>query len=314
MNEILTTTNLVQTHYSLLEAVGNTPLLPLQRIGAGLPPRVSVLAKAEWLNPSGSVKDRPAAGILRQALESGALEDGRSLLDSTSGNMGIAYATLGVALGIPVTLAIPGNASPERFAILRTLGAELHESDPLEGTDGAIELARRMYAADPQKYFYADQYNNPANWQAHYAGTGPEIWEQTAGAVSHFVAGLGTSGTMMGAGRYLREQNPNLHLVAFQPDGPFHGLEGLKYMDSAITPGIYDPDLADKTLSASAEEAHAMARRLGREEGLFVGVSSGAAVSVALRVAQHLDDGVVVTVLPDGGYKYLSEAFWGQAE
>lgn len=310
MNEIVQNIFELQTAPTLLEAVGKTPLLPLERIGAGLPPRVRLFAKAEWLNPAGSVKDRPARNILWRALEAGELGSGRGLLDSTSGNMGISYATFGAALGIPVTLTIPGNASPERLAILRALGAELHASDPLDGSDGAITLARQIYEAAPDKYYYADQYNNPANWEAHYESTGPEIWEQTEGAVTHFVAGLGTTGTMMGAGRYLREREPAVRLVAFQPDGPFHGLEGLKHMESANRPGIYDPELADENLSASAEEAHAMTRRLAREEGLFVGVSSGAAAAVALRVAGKLDEGVVVTVLPDGGYKYLSEAFW----
>jgi cysteine synthase B len=299
---------------SLLDAAGNTPLLPLERLGTHLAPGVRVLAKAEWFNPGGSVKDRPASHILRTALEAGELGSGRTLFDSTSGNMGIAYATYGASLGIPVALTIPGNASPERLKVLKALGAELFESDPLEGTDGAILLAREMAAAEPTKYFYVDQYNNPANWQAHYQTTGPEIWEQTGGAITHFVAGLGTSGTLMGTGRLLREQNPEVRLIGFQPEGPFHGLEGLKHMDSQIKPGIYAPDLADENLSVSSEEAHAMTIRLAREEGLFGGVSSGAAAAVALRVAEQLDDGVVVTVFPDAGYKYLSESFWELAQ
>ena len=295
---------------SLETVVGNTPLLPLRRVTVGLAPGVQVFAKAEWFNPGGSVKDRPALSILRTALAEGQLASGKRLLDSTSGNMGIAYATLCAALGIPVTLAIPANASPERLAILRALGAELVLTDPLEGSDGAIQVARRMAAEAPERYFYADQYNNPANWQAHYQTTGPEIVAQTSGQVTHFVAGLGTSGTMMGVGRYLREHLPGVQLIAVQPDTPFHGLEGLKHIPSAVQPGIYDPDLPDRTLEVSTEEAYAMTRRLARQEGLFVGVSSGAAALAALKVAAELDRGLVVTLFPDAGYKYLSETFW----
>lgn len=295
----------------LLDAVGNTPLLPLTRITAGVPSDVRVLAKAEWFNPGGSVKDRPAASIIRSALASGKLSKGKVLLDSTSGNMGISYATLGASLGIPVTLAVPASASPERLAILRSLGAEVHLSDALEGSDGAILLARKMAEADPERYYYADQYNNPANWQAHYQTTGPEIWRQSAKAVTHLVIGLGTTGTLMGAGSYLREQKQEIKVIAFQPDAPFHGLEGLKHMPTAIQPGIYDPKFADGILDASTEEAHEMTKRLAREEGLFVGVSSGAAAVTALRVALELEQGTVVTVFSDAGYKYLSESFWG---
>jgi cysteine synthase B len=295
-----------------LEAVvGNTPLLPLRRL-AELPPGVQVYAKAEWFNPGGSVKDRPALNILRAARASGQLSDGKRLLDSTSGNMGIAYATFGAALDLPVTLAIPANASRERLAILRVLGAELILTDPLEGSDGAIRVARQLAAEYPQRYFYADQYNNPANWQAHYLTTGPEIWEQTAGQVTHLVAGLGTSGTLMGTGRFLRERNPAVQLVAFQPDAAFHGLEGLKHMPTAIRPGIFDPSLPDLTIEASTETAYALVLRLARKEGLFVGISSGAAAAAALQVASSLESGVVVTVFPDAGYKYLNEKMWEQ--
>ncbi len=294
----------------LAAAVGNTPLLPLRRIGRELDADVQLYAKAEWFNPGGSVKDRPALNILRAALDSGQLTEGRRLLDSTSGNMGIAYATLGAALGVPVTLAIPANASPERFNILRALGAELVLSDALEGSDGAILLARELAASQPDLYYYADQYNNPANSQAHYQTTGPEIWAQTDGAVTHFVAGLGTSGTLMGVARYLKTQNPAVQCIGFQPDSPFHGLEGLKHIPTAIQPGIYDPAVPDRILEISTEAAHAMTRRLAREEGLFVGVSSGAAAVAALQVAAELESGVVVTVFPDAGYKYLSERFW----
>jgi cysteine synthase B len=299
-----------------LEAhVGSTPLLPLRRVTAGLGERVQVLAKAEWFNPGGSVKDRPALNILRKALEAGEVGPGRRLLDSTSGNMGISYATFGAALGVPVTLVIPANASSERIAILRALGAELILSDPAEGSDGAIRRARELAAARPGRYFYANQYDNPANWQAHYETTGPEIAAQTGGAVTHFVAGLGTSGTLTGVGRYLRTISASVEIVAFQPDGPFHGLEGLKHMPSAIRPAIYDPTFADRILDIRTEAAHEMVRRLAREEGLFVGISSGAAAAAALQVACRLEQGVVVTVFPDAGYKYLSDKeLWGGAD
>lgn len=288
-------------------AVGNTPLLPLQRITKDISPRVQVFAKAEWFNPGGSIKDRPALNILRTALAEGLLDNGKSLLDSTSGNMGIAYATFGAALGVPVTLALPSNASPERITILRALGAELILTDPLEGSDGAIRMARKLAAEQPERFYYANQYDNPANWQAHYFSTGPEIVQQTDCRVTHFVAGLGTSGTMTGVGRYLREFNPDIQLIAVQPSNAFHGLEGLKHMPSAIQPGNYDPEMADCTLEVETEAAHAMVRELARQEGLFVGISSGAAAIAALRVAGELEEGIVVTVFPDAGYKYLSD-------
>jgi S-sulfo-L-cysteine synthase (O-acetyl-L-serine-dependent) len=287
--------------------VGNTPLLPLRRVFSHLSPRQQVFAKAEWFNPSGSVKDRSALNILRTAMQDGSLSPHKRLLDSTSGNMGIAYATFGAALGIPVTLTLPANASPERITILRALGAEIILTDPLEGSDGAILTARQMVADRPDRYFYANQYDNPANWQAHYLTTGPEIVQQTCGEVAHFVAGLGTSGTLMGVGRYLREYNPAIRLVAGQPDSPFHGLEGLKHMASAIQPGIFDPAFADTTVEVNTEAAHAMVRRLAREEGLFVGISSGAAAVAAAQISETLDEGVVVTIFPDAGYKYLSD-------
>ena len=295
----------------LEHTVGNTPMLVMRRVVAGLPGSVRVYAKAEWFNPGGSIKDRPAFNILRTALASGELVPGKRLLDSTSGNTGIAYTTFGAAMGVLVTLVMPANASAERISILRALGAELVLSDPLEGSDGAIRVARQMAAGRPDLYFYANQYDNPANWQEHYYTTGPEILQQTSGRITHLVAGLGTSGTLTGAGRYLREYKPELTLVAVQPNGPFHGLEGLKYMPSAIQPGIFDPALPDRTLEVTTEEAHEMVRRLAREEGLFVGVSAGAVAVAALRVARELDEGVVVTVFPDAGYKYLSDkALW----
>lgn len=294
--------------------VGNTPLLVLRRVTAGLPHSVQVLAKAEWFNPGGSIKDRPAFNILRTALASCELIPGKRLLDSTSGNMGIAYTTFGAAMDVPVSLVLPANASPERIAILRALGAELTLSDPLEGSDGAIRVARQMAAERPDRYYYANQYDNPANWQAHYYTTGPEIWQQTAGRITHLVVGLGTSGTLTGAGRYLCETNPAIQLVAVQPDAPLHGLEGLKHMPSAIQPGIFDPGLPDRTVEVASEEAYEMVRRLAREEGLFVGISAGAAAVAALKVARELEQGVVVTVFPDAGYKYLSDrALWEAA-
>ena len=292
--------------------MGNTPLLPLRRL-AELPLGVHLYAKAEWFNPGGSVKDRPALNILRRALAEGLLSGGKRLLDSTSGNMGISYATFGAALGVSVTLAIPANASPERLAILRALGADLVLTYPLEGSDGAIRVARRMASEQPERYYFADQYNNPANWQAHYLSTGPEIVQQTGGGITHFVAGLGTSGTLMGVGRYLRQYNPAIQISAAQPNAAFHGLEGLKHMPSAILPGIFEPAFADHTLEIDTEAAYAMTLRLARREGLFVGVSSGAATVAALQVASQLQKGVVVTIFPDAGYKYLSEKFWERA-
>jgi len=296
-------------------AVGNTPLLPLRRIGSKLAPGVEILAKAEWFNPGGSIKDRPAINILRTALSDGSLKPGKRLLDSTSGNMGIAYATFGAILGVPLTLIVPANASPERITILRAMGAELILSDPLEGSDGAIRVARRMAQENPELYFYANQYDNPANWKAHYFSTAPEIVQQTRGCLTHFVAGLGTSGTLTGVGRYLRQYNPEVQVVAFQPDTSFHGLEGLKHMPTAIKPGIFDPTLANRTLEIKTEDAYAMVRRLAREEGLFVGISSGAAAVAALQLAQELEQGMIVTVFPDSGYKYLSDkALWEETK
>jgi cysteine synthase B len=296
--------------------VGNTPLLPLRRIGLGpnLLPTVSVFAKAEWFNPGGSVKDRPALNIIQTAIANGDLRAGKRLLDSTSGNMGISYATFGAAQGIPVTLTMPENASSERISILRALGAELVLTDPLEGSDGAILVARELAAEKPDLYWYANQYDNPANWLAHYGSTGPEIWHQTRGQVTHFIAGLGTSGTLTGVGKYLREMNPDVQIIAIQPDDAFHGLEGLKHMPTSIKPGIYNADFADRTVEVSTEDAHAMVLRLAREEGLFVGISSGAAAVAAMEVASEVDHATIVTVFPDAGYKYLSDKnLWEKA-
>ena len=297
----------------LASLVGRTPLVRLRRVARELPAGVEVYAKAEHLNPGGSVKDRPALAMILEGERAGLLAPGKTLLDATSGNTGIAYAMICAARGYRVTLCLPANATPERKSLLRAYGAEIVETNPALSTDGAQRLAREMAAREPEKYFYPDQYNNPANWRAHYEGTGPEVWEQTRGRVTHFVAALGTTGTFVGATRRLRELNPSLRAVAVQPDSPLHGVEGVKHLASALVPGIYDPTLADETLEVSTEEAQAEARRLAREEGLLVGVSAGANVRAALRLAAGLRPGsVVVTVLCDGGGRYLSEGFWGE--
>jgi cysteine synthase B len=295
---------------TIMANIGGTPLIRLARL-ARLPERVEVFAKAEHLNPGGSVKDRAALRIISEAEDRGLLHQGKTILDATSGNTGIAFAMLGAALGYSVTLCLPRNASIERKHILRRYCAKVIETDPNQGSDGAQAEARRLFAASPGRYFYADQYNNDANWRAHYDGTGPEIWEQTAGRVSHFIAGLGTSGTFTGTSRRLKEYNPQVQTIAVEPNSPLHGIEGLKHMATALVPGIYDPSLADETLKVQTEEAQAMVRRLAREEGLLVGPSSGANVCAALRVAKTLLPGsVVVTILCDGGERYFSEAYW----
>jgi len=294
---------------SVLDLIGRTPLVRLPRFERETP-GVELYAKAEWQNPGGSVKDRAAARMIADGEASGALKPGLTIADATSGNTGIAYAMIGAARGYKVKLCLPENASPERKLILRAFGAELILTDPLEGTDGAIREVRRMVAAHPELYFYPDQYSNDSNWRAHFDGTGPEIIGQTGGRVTHFVAGLGTSGTFIGTGRALRKFDPAIRLISFQPASPFHGLEGLKHMESAMVPRIYDPGLADEDRRVATEAAHQMVRRLAREEGLLVGISSGAALAAALDVARGLDRGVIVTVFPDGAEKYLSETFW----
>ena len=294
---------------SVLDMIGRTPLVRLHQFERETP-GVELYAKAEWQNPGGSVKDRAAARMILEGEASGRLTPDRVILDATSGNTGIAYAMVGAARGYKVTLCMPENASPERKLILRALGAELILTSPLESTDGAIREARRLYAEHPDKYFYPDQYSNDGNWRAHYDTTAPEIIEQTSGRLTHFVAGLGTSGTFVGTGRRLRAFNPGIRLISFQPDGPFHGLEGLKHMPSAIVPSIYDPSLADADLRIETERAYRMVRRLAREEGLLAGISSGAAVAAMLDVAKTIDRGVIVTVFPDGAEKYLNETFW----
>jgi cysteine synthase B len=297
--------------HGLLDRIGNTPLVRMERIAAELA-GVQILGKAEWTNPGGSVKDRAAAAIVLDAMHREKLCPGIRLLDATSGNTGIAYAMLGAALAFPVTLCMPSNVSPERKRILNAYGAEVLWTDPAEGSDGAIRKAREL-AADPQ-YFYADQYSNDANWRAHYKGTANEILEQTEGHITHFVAGLGTSGTFMGVTRRLKEVNPKIECIAMQPDSPFHGLEGLKHMATAIVPGIYDSQLADRNVEVETETAYAMAKRLARTEGLLVGISAAAAVAAALRIAEEQaakgKEAVIVTILPDAADKYLSERFW----
>jgi cysteine synthase B len=291
------------------DLVGNTPLLELPGISREVP-GVSIFGKAEWYNPGGSVKDRPALWMIRDGERSGLLTPGKIILDATSGNTGIAYAWIGASLGYKVKLCMPKNASEERKKILRAYGVEVVLTDPGEGSDGAIREARRLHAEDPEKYFYPDQYTNPANPRAHYESTGPEIWDQTEGEVTHFVAGLGTSGTFVGTATRLKEYNPEIKVVSFEPDSPFHGLEGMKHMASAIVPEIYDPTIADENLGTSTEEAYDMVKRIAREEGILVGISSGAAVATSLRVARELESGVIVTVLCDSADKYLSESFW----
>jgi cysteine synthase B len=295
-----------------LDLVGNTPLLRLERIARDFP-GLELLGKAEWYNPGGSVKDRAASRIVAEARAAGKLRPGVSLLDSTSGNTGIAYAMIGAAENFPVTLCMPENVSSERKRILHAYGANIIYTDPGEGSDGAIETARAVYAEHPDRYFYADQYSNPANWQAHYHGTANEIWQQTEGRITHFVAMLGTSGTFVGTTRRLKELNSNIRCISLQPDSPFHGIEGAKHMATAIVPKIYDASLADEDLGIATEDAHAMAVRLAREEGLLVGISAGAAVAGGLQIARRWKQGeraIVVTILPDSGDKYLSERFW----
>ncbi len=285
--------------------IGNTPLVRL----TGLEPRhgVEIHAKLESRNPGGSVKDRAAASMILDGLRTGALRPGRTLLDATSGNTGIAYAMLGRALGYPVKLCVPSNVTPERKRLLDVYGAEVVWTSPMEGSDGAIRLARQLYAESRDRYFYPDQYNNAANWRAHYETTGAEILDQTDGRITHFVAGLGTSGTFTGAGRRLREAKPEIRLISVQPDSPLHGLEGLKHMATAIVPGIYDPALADEDAQVETEAAWDMVRRVAREEGIFVGASGAAALVVAVRLAQTLDHGFIVVIIPDGGERYLSD-------
>jgi S-sulfo-L-cysteine synthase (O-acetyl-L-serine-dependent) len=295
------------------DRIGNTPLLRLDKIARGHA-GVTLLAKAEWVNPGGSVKDRPAASMVRDAFDRGLLSPGKTLLDATSGNTGIALAMLGAAWNFPVLLAMPSNVSPERKRILSAYGAQIEWTDPDQSSDGAIRRARELAGNDPHRFCYLDQYSNDANWRAHYHTTGLEIWQQTAGRVTHFVAGLGTSGTFTGTTRRLKELNPAIQAVSMHPDSPFHGLEGLKYMPGSIVPRIYDPSLANRSVEVETEGAYAMVKQLAREEGLLVGISAGAAVVACLQIAREESaagrTAVLVTVLPDSADKYLSERFW----
>ena len=299
---------------TLLECIGNTPLLRMERIGKDFP-NVEFCAKAEWFNPGGSVKDRPALSMIQAGLKSGALTSGKTIIDATSGNTGIAYAMIGAALGYRVKLCLPDSASHERKRILAAFGAELVMTPGDEATDGAIRRVHEIVAADPQKYFYPDQYSNPANWQAHYHGTANEIWHQTEGRITHFVAGLGTSGTFVGTTRRLRELTPKIRCISLQPDGPFHGLEGWKHMETALVPSIYDPTLANENLAVSTEESYRLVKRLAREEGLLVSPSAAAALLGCFKVAKSIprdQHAVIVTVFADSASKYLSERFWDE--
>jgi cysteine synthase B len=304
---------------SLSERIGSTPLLQLDVVRLVGPAvkgveGITLLGKAEWANPGGSVKDRAAASMIQDARTRGLLVPGKTLLDASSGNTGIALAMFGAALGYPVTLAMPSNVSPERKRTLGAYGATVEWTDPNDGSDGAIRRAREMAGNDPARYCYVDQYSNDANWMAHYRTTGPEIWRQTDGQITHFVAGVGTSGTLMGAGRRLKEYNPLLQAISVLPDSPFHGLEGLKYMGASIIPAIYNPHLANRTIEMETEAAHAMARRLARDEGLLVGISAAAAVAAGIQIAKEEAEAgrraVIVVVLPDSAERYLSERFW----
>lgn len=294
--------------------IGNTPLIPIRNVSAHLPPGVRVFGKAEFMNPGGSVKDRPAWSMIRDAARRGLLAEGRRVLDATSGNTGIAYAMIGSSLGIPVTLAMPANASPERKHILRAFGAELILTDAAEGTDGAQRLARELAESEPNRYVLLDQYNNDANWRAHYETTAPELIEQSRGGLTHFVAALGTTGTFTGVGRRLKAFNPGIRMIAVQPDSPLHGIEGVKHLETAAVPGIFDASLIDDVVQVSTEAAMEMARRLAREEGLLVGVSAGANITAALKLAEQFDHGIIVTILCDSGSRYLSDPFWNETE
>jgi cysteine synthase B len=299
---------------ALLDCIGNTPLLRLEKVGSEFP-NIEFYAKAEWFNPGGSVKDRPALGMIQAGLASGALRPGKTIVDATSGNTGIAYAMIGAALGYPVTLCLPDSASHERKRILAAFGAELIMTPGDQATDGAIRRVQQIVAANPEKYFYPDQYGNPANWQAHYRTTAPEIWEQTGGRITHFVAGLGTSGTFVGVTRRLKELNPAIRCFSLQPDAPFHGLEGWKHMETAIRPAIYDDTLAEENLEVGTEESYRLVKRLAREEGLLVSPSAAAALlgcfNVASRIPQN-ERAVIVTVFADSASKYLNERFWDE--
>jgi S-sulfo-L-cysteine synthase (O-acetyl-L-serine-dependent) len=297
---------------SILSRIGNTPLLRINKISKEINPDVEIYAKAEWYNPGGSVKDRAALNMILEGEKTGELKKGKTILDATSGNTGISYALIAAVKGYKVKLALPSNASEERKKILRAYGVELVLTDPLEGTDGAQRVAKDIYEKNKEIYFYPDQYNNPANWKAHIK-TANEIWEQTNGRVTHFVVGLGTTGTFVGTSKRLKQLNSEIKTITLQPDAPLHGLEGLKHLETAVVPGIYDENLSDRMIEVSTDESYEMVKRLLREEGLFVGISSGAAAAASLRLAKEIESGVIVTVFPDDGQKYLSEKFWDES-
>ncbi len=296
---------------AILEQIGNTPLLNLAQINREVP-HVTLLAKAEWFNPGGSVKDRAAASIVDEAERAGKLTKDKVLLDASSGNTGIAYAMIGAAKGYQVELAIPQNASDHVFETIQGFGASVIQTSPLESSDGAIREARRRVQKNPERYFYADQYNNPANWKAHYKTTGVELWNQTRGAITHLIAGLGTTGTLMGTGKRLKEYNPSIQLVAVQPDSPMHGLEGLKHMATSIVPSIYEEAFPDQQATVQTEDAYGCVKRLAKEEGLSVGISAGAALAASLKLASEITEGTIVMIFPDSGTRYLDEPFWRQ--
>ncbi len=295
---------------SIVDFIGNTPLIRLSKLARGIPQDVEIYAKAEWLNPGGSVKDRAAFRMVSEAVANGDLKKGRVIMDSSSGNTAIAYSMIGAALGFPVTIVTPANINLERKKTIEAFGAEIIHSDPIEGSDGAIMLAHKIKNESPDKYFMPDQYNNPLNPLAHYDTTAPEIWEQTGGRVTHFIAGVGTSGTLMGVSRRLKEFNPEVKTLEIQPAEVLHGLEGLKHMETSIVPGIYDRGVFDGSISISTEDSYRMMEEMVKEEGVFIGHSGGAAVCGAIEVARSITAGVIVTVLPDSGFRYLSEKLW----
>jgi cysteine synthase B len=298
--------------YSILDTIGNTPLIRIERINEKINPGISIFAKAEWFNPGGSVKDRPALNMILDGEKKGLLTKDKIIIDATSGNTGIAYAMIAAAKGYRLKLAMPANVSLERKKIIEAYGAEIIYTSPLENTDGAQRAVKEIYMKNPEFYFYPDQYNNSANWEAHYKTTSLEILEQTKGQLTHFIAGLGTTGTFVGISRRLKEVNPEIKCIAFQPDSPLHGLEGLKHLPTAIIPGIYDKSLADEMIEISTEESYKLVKELAFKEGIFAGFSSGAAMAAALKTASQIESGIVVTVFPDGGTKYLSEKIWSR--
>lgn len=297
-------------NFSILSKIGNTPLIKIKKLPEDISPDVSIYAKAEWFNPGGSIKDRAALNMILEGEKNGLLDHSKIILDATSGNTGIAYALIAAVKGYKVKLVLPANASEERKKILNAYGTEIILTDPLEGTDGAQKVAKEIYQSNREKYFYPDQYNNPANWLAHYKTTAGEIWDQTEGNITHFVCGLGTTGTFTGTSKRLKELNPKIKCIELQPDSPLHGLEGLKHLPTSNIPGIYDEALRDQLLEVSTEESYNIVKQLASEEGLFVGISSGAAMAASLKAAKELESGVIVTVFADGGIKYLSENIW----